>query len=314
MLDTMLATSFATSSVFLAVESVIPADHPVAILAVPLGLLFMSGSIYVLLWSNYGAKKALGIYGTAFFGFNIILGVFWWFGGPGIPPNLGITTLPGQAADHYDARWFAFEPGSERAQYFSGVNTTDAFVPIEVYLDKADIPRQQLNRDPAFAALNGSTRSAVQDMANQFMPVDQFGVARIGVGRRTVFETDVARLQPRDSRRASPFYTAQLVSPVRILEDPSTGLLLATAQFQAVANFTDASGTPLEPVPVGAPTEWFAFYDQGANWFPSALWTIVSLVLFFVSLAYLDRLEQREKRLARIVVEEPLDLAVPISQ
>jgi hypothetical protein len=49
----------------------------------------------VLLWSNYGAKKAAGIYGTAFFGFSFILGVFWWFGGPGIPPNLGITNAAG---------------------------------------------------------------------------------------------------------------------------------------------------------------------------------------------------------------------------
>jgi hypothetical protein len=103
---------------------------------VPLGLLFLSGSIYVLLWSNYGAKKAGAIYGVAFFGFNLILGVFWWFGGPGIPPGLGITTLPGQSADHYDPVWFAFEPGSERAQFFSGVNRMDDFVTVEV------VPRQ----------------------------------------------------------------------------------------------------------------------------------------------------------------------------
>lgn len=33
-----------------------------------------------------------------------ILGVFWWFGDPGIPPNHGITNLPGQAASHYISR------------------------------------------------------------------------------------------------------------------------------------------------------------------------------------------------------------------
>jgi hypothetical protein len=41
-----------------AVEQAIPADHPASWLAVPLGLLFFSGSIYLLLWSNYGARKA----------------------------------------------------------------------------------------------------------------------------------------------------------------------------------------------------------------------------------------------------------------
>jgi hypothetical protein len=101
---------------------------------------------------------------------------------------------------------------------------------------------------------------------------------------------------------------------VRIVEDRGSGLLVATARFQAVANFVDANDAPLEAVPVGEPVDWFAFYDPGANFFPSALWTIVSLVLFVLSLAWLDRLEQQEKRLRSIVVEEPQDLAVPIAQ
>ena len=101
---------------------------------------------------------------------------------------------------------------------------------------------------------------------------------------------------------------------MRIIDGPGTGLLLATARLQVVANFTDADGAPLAQIPVEAPVDWFAFYDPGANWFPSALWTIVSLVLFLLSLAYLDRLEQQEKRRQAVVVEEPQDLAVPIAQ
>jgi hypothetical protein len=314
-MDLLLTPAVTTAAtLLLAVEEVIPPDHPVAILAIPLGLLFMSGSIYVLLWSNFGARKAAGIYGTAFFGFTMILGVFWWFGAPGIPPNLGITNLPGQAANHYDPVWFAFEPGSERAQYFSGVNTLDSFVEVPAFLGKEDLTRQQLQRDPAFGALAGSSRAAVERMLEQFLPVDQFGVARIGVSRRSLFEEQAAAQQPAGSRRGTPFYTARLEGPVRLFEDPSTGLLLATARFQAVANFTTPDGTPLDPVPVGEAADWFAFYDPGANWFPSALWTIVSLVMFLLSLAYLDRLEQQDKRLARIVVEQPEDLAVPIAQ
>ncbi len=301
-------------ALLLAVEDVIPPDHPVAILAVPLGLLFLSGSVFMLLWSNYGAKKGAAIYSTAFFGFSLILGVFWWFGGPGIPPNLGITNLPGQAADHYDPVWYAFEPGSERAQFFSGVNTLDSFREVPAFLGKEDLDRQQLQRDPAFAFLSGSSRAAVQRMQEQFLPLDEFGVARIGVTRRTAFEEEVANLQPAGTRRGSPFYTATLAEPVRLFEDPSTGLLLAAATFQAVANFTDAEGTPVDAVAVGEPAVWFAFYDPGANWFPSALWSIISLVLFLLSLAWLDRLEQQEKRFARIVIEQPEDLAVPIAQ
>ena len=65
---------------------------------------------------------------------------------------------------------------------------------------------------------------------------------------------------------------------------------------------------------MGEPAVWFAFYDPGANLFPSALWTIVSLIGFALSLWWLDSLEQREKRFARVVIEQPEDLAVPIAQ
>jgi hypothetical protein len=85
-----------TDLLFLAVESAIPPDHLASRLAIPLGLLFFGGSVYLLLWSNYGAKKGAAIYGTAFFGFTLILGVFWWFGAPGTPQNLGVTFLPHQ--------------------------------------------------------------------------------------------------------------------------------------------------------------------------------------------------------------------------
>ena len=83
--------------------------------------------------------------------------------------------------------------------------------------------------DPAFAALSGSSRTAIQRMQEQFLPLDEFGVARIGVSRRSAFEEQVAALQPAGSRRGAPFYTAQLVDPVRLFDDPTTGLVLATA-------------------------------------------------------------------------------------
>ena len=113
---------------FLAVEEAVPATHPAARLAVPLGFLFFSGSVYLLLWSNYGAKKAGAIYGTAFFGFCTLLGIFWWLGAPGTPQNVGLQNLPGQAPNHYAARWFAFEPESDRSEFFGVADgSLDAF-------------------------------------------------------------------------------------------------------------------------------------------------------------------------------------------
>jgi hypothetical protein len=300
---------------FLAVEEAIPADHPAAILAVPIGLLFMSGSVLLLLWSNYGLRKAGAIYGTAFFGLAFLLGVFWTLGGPGIPANTGINHLPGQAPDHYSPRWFAFEEGSPRAGFFEGGTEVDRFVGVAEFLGYGDLDEEELQGRPAFGQLSGSVGQSVDAMQDQFLPVDANNVAQIGITRRTEFEEDAAAQRPEGAvGRAQPFFSVQRIGDPLIFEHPETGVLLATQQFQAVATFTDADAVPFPAVPVGEPTSWFAFYDPGAEWLPAALWTGISLVLFLLSLAWLDRLEQRDKRLEIDEVAEPERIAVPIAQ
>lgn len=299
---------------FLAVEEAIPADHPVAALAIPLGLLFFSGSVYLLLWSNYGARKAAAIYGTAFFGFSFILGLFWWLGGPGIPTGLGITHLPGQTNDHYRERWYAFEPGSERAGFFPAVNNPDDFIPLEEFAGVDHMGEMEMLADPMFASLSGSVSQAVDRMNGQFLPIDENGVAQIGVQRRSAYEEDARTGQPEGSRRATPFFTSEAVEDPRLIVDDATGVRLVTTEFQAYAMFVDDEGIPFDPVPVGEPTRWFGFFDPGAVWFPPALWTGIAFGLFLLSLFWLDRLEQREKRLRSDEVEEPEDLKVPIAQ
>lgn len=300
---------------FLAVEEAIPADSPIAILAIPLGLLFLSGSVYVLLWSNYGARKAGAIYGTAFFGVAFLLGVFWWLGAPGIPANTGIDHLPGQSADHYSPRWYAFEEGSPRAGFFEGGTDVDRFEDVAEFLGFGGQDEEELQSRPAFGQLSGSVSQAVDTMQAQFLPTDDNNVAQIGVTRRAAFEEDAAAQRPDGAvGRAQPFFNVQRVGDVRVSEHPGTGVLLATQRFQATATFTDADGVPFEAVPVGDPVDWFAFFDPGAEWIPSAIWTVVSLVMFLLSLAWLDRLERRDKRLETDTVEEPERIAVPIAQ
>lgn len=300
---------------FLAVEEAIPADHPAAILAIPIGLLFLSGSVYALLWSNYGARKAGAIYGTAFFGLAFLLGVFWWLGGPGIPANTGVNHLPGQAPDHYAPEWFAFEAGSPRAGFFEGGTDVEQFSDVASFLGYGDLTDEELGSRPDFGQLSGTVSQAVDVMQGQFLPVDENNVAQIGVTRRAQFEEDAAAQRPEGAvGRAQPFYSVQRVGDTRIVEHAGTGVLLATQRFQAVATFTDADGVPFPAVPVGGPTDWFAFYDPGAEWVPAAIWTGVSLLLFLLSLAWLDRLEQRDKRLETDQVAEPERIAVPIAQ
>ena len=303
-----------TELLFLAVEEAIPADHPASYLAVPLGLLFLSGSVYLLLWSNYGARKAGAIYGTAFFGFAFLIGVFWWFGGPGITQGLGITHLPGERPDDYADGWYAFEEGSERASFFPGIEDLDAFESVESFTGVEGLPLEEIEDDPAFGSLAASVGQAEQEMMEQFLPVDENNVAQIGTERREMFEEDAAAQEPDEAvGRAQPFFTAEPVDDAIVREDPETGVLLAAQEFQAFATFTDADDIPLDPVPVGESRFWFSFYDPGMVWLPSAIWTVISFVLFLASLLWLDRLEMRDKRLAA-EAEQPERIAEPIAQ
>lgn len=302
-------------ALFVAVEESVPADHIAARLAVPLGFLFFSGSVFLLLWSNYGAKKGAAIYGTAFFGFALILGVFWWFGAPGTPQNLGATFLPGQEIDHYQPRWHAFEPGSERADFFELTDDPDQFETVPEHLGVTELDEEALEEDPQASELRSALDSAADEMQEQFLPIGDEDVALIGAERRAALEEEVAEVAPEEAEtRAQPFFTAEPVEDPRVAEDPETGVRMAVAQFQVFANFLDEDQVPLDPIPVGEPGRWFAFFDPGGEWVPSALWTGVSLGGFLLSLLWLDALEMRDKRRLSDEVEEPEDLAVPIAQ
>lgn len=304
-----------TELLFLAVEEVIPPDHPVSILAIPIALVFLSGSVYLLLWSNYGAKKAGAIYGVAFFGLSFLIGVFWWFGGPGIPPGLGISHLPGQSGDHYNDRWYAFEEGSQRAAFFEVFQDPDAFQPLEEFAGVEGLEEDALQADRAFTSLAGSVGGAVGSMQEQFLPVDDNGVAQIGAERRTQLEEDAEAARPADAEgRASPFFNSVQVGEPMAAEDPDTGVLISAQVFQTTATFADGDDVPVDAVEVGEPTTWYAFYDPGAVWLPSALWTAISLVFFLSSLFWLDRLELRDKKREVIEVEESETPAVSVAQ
>ena len=301
-------------ALFLAVEEAIPPDHLASRLALPLGLLFFSGSVYLLLWSNYGAKKGGAIYGTAFFGFALILGVFWWFGAPGTPQNLGVTFLPNQAPDANQPNWYAFEPGSERSEFFDVTQTPEEFQTVAEFVGMPDATEEELEDDPRASELAGALGSATDQMQDQFLPIED-DVAQIGASRREQLEAEVAEVEPEEAdRRDQPFFTAEPVEDPQVIDDPETGVRLVTAEFQVYANFMDADEVPLEPIPVGEPGRWFSFFDPGQEWMPSALWTGVSAGGFLLSLFWLDRLEMRDKRRLTDEVEEPEDLAVPIAQ
>ena len=117
----------------LATESGIPYNTALAKLAVPLGLLIFLGAPYLLLRSNLGTRRAYLVLATTFFGFMMLISLFWAFGGPGTPPRTGPTNLPGTVPDEYQPVWFAFAGDSTLAQqepWASVVGDDSAFGPV----------------------------------------------------------------------------------------------------------------------------------------------------------------------------------------
>jgi hypothetical protein len=299
----------------------VPPEHIAAKLAVPIAIVIFCGSVYLLLWSNYGAKKAALIYGTALGGFCAMLGVFWWFGAPGTPVATGLQNFPGQAPNAFMAQWYPFEPGSERADFFSatqGVGLTDdvsdvtELRTIAEHLGLADQTQEQREDNPKYASTVGDVTQASDRMLELFLR-NQDGLG--GERRAAYIEAAEAGLaaevaNPDDYRRADPFLTAEVRDEDMRL-GRIDGILVTAVQAQAIANFVSEDFDRVEVIVDSRPV--FAFKQESNVWFPSAVWTGISLLIFLLSLFGLDRMEQREKK-ALAEIQEPERLAVPIRQ
>lgn len=304
-------------ALFLATEGVegVSPDHIAAKIALPLGLIIFCGSVYLLLWSNFGARKGALIYGSAFFGFNFMIGIFWWFGAPGTPIATGLQNFPGQTTSEYQAHWHPFEPGSERAGYFDVSNSLDGFRTPEEYLGKGGMSEEELEADPAYSDLAGDLDQAGGQMITMLLRI-QDGEVRIGGSLRTEYQdtADAALADavdnPEDYDRAEPFFTGEFQDGVLITEDQ--GVRVAGGNVTVLANFVDMDTGDSQSFPVDT-RPMFAFQQPSLLWFPSAVWTLVSLIGFALCVFGLDRFEQREKR-EHLHVEEPESLAVTIRQ
>ena len=89
-------------------EEFVPPTDWRAIIALPTAILLFFGSIFLLLRSNLGTRRAYLVEASAFFGFMVILSTFWTFGAPGTPQATGPTNLPGTQPNAYQPTWVAF--------------------------------------------------------------------------------------------------------------------------------------------------------------------------------------------------------------
>ena len=121
----------------LASEEFVPPDDWRAQIAVPTGILFLLGGVFMLLRSNLGTRRAYFVQASSFFGFMLMISLFWALGAPGTPPFQGPQNLPGQPLDYYQEKWVPFAQDSliaEEPEYadVQGYPETFQDVPAEV--------------------------------------------------------------------------------------------------------------------------------------------------------------------------------------
>lgn len=292
----------------LATEEGVPGTHIAADIVPLIGVIIFCGSVYVLVWSIYGAKKGALVYGTAFFSFGMLLGVFWWFGAPGTPSATGLTYFPGQENDRYQAKWFPMEPGSERAEFFPVTNSIENFQTPAEFLGLEGATQEELENEPAYRSLLGSISSGIDSILAAYFPLTGSGAPELGANRReAIFENLTEQIeadevpagyvpdQPLLTTRAEPEEDGE--TPIAYVTQ-SQGLRVIAVPVQVVATYVNGNpDAPPDPVQVVVEeATWYAFEDPGAMWFPSAVWTGIMGFAFLGCLFGLDRVEQREKR------------------
>jgi hypothetical protein len=223
------------------------------LLVVLIGFVFLPGSVFMLLASNFGALKGYLIAATAFFGFLSLLSAVWLFGLPGTTP------LTGPKGTQPSFRSFTInDPQAstyDRVRDFQGAagNGWQAAPTGEV---AAGSPQETLKAD-----LDTARQTAVSDLIEE----------KNKDVRDSSDELDVTNLD------AKAFYTIQDGTEVAAI---------------VISPKTPPAGTGLKK-PGFSPVTSFAYRDPGNPRLPSILFLAGALVLFVVHMLLLGLAERR---------------------
>jgi hypothetical protein len=223
------------------------------LLVVLTGFVFLPGSVWMLLASNFGALKGYLIAATAFFGFLMMLSAVWLFGIPGTTPLTGpkgtqptfkFFTLDDPAASTYDSVR-DFQGGAGNGWQPAPEGEVEEGSP-EATL-KADLDTA---RQTAVSDLIEKTNANVKDSSE---------------------ELDVINLD------AKTYYTIQDGTEVAAI---------------VISPKTPPAGSGLQR-PDFAPKTTFAYRDPGSPYLPSILFLAGSFVLFVIHVLLLGVAERR---------------------
>jgi hypothetical protein len=223
------------------------------LLVVIIGFVFLPGSVFMLLASNFGALKGYLIAATAFFGFLSMLSAVWLFGIPGTTPLTGpkgtqptfkFFTINDPKASTYDSVR-DFQGGAGNGWQAAPSGELQAGSPQETLKADLDVARQT-----AVGDLIEEKNKDIKDSSLQLDATNLDGKA---------------------------YYTIQDGTEVAAI---------------VISPKTPPSGSGLKR-PDFAPITTFAYRDPGNPRLPSILFLAGALVLFVVHLLLLGVAERR---------------------
>jgi hypothetical protein len=223
------------------------------LLVVLTGFVFLPGSVFMLLSSNFGARKGYLIAATAFFGFLTMLSAVWLFGLPGTTPLTGpkgtqpsfrFFTINDPQASTYD-RVRDFQGGAGGGWQAAPTGEVEAGSPQETLKADLDTARQT-----AVSDLIEERNKKIRDSSDQL---------------------DVINLD------AKAYYTIQDGTEVAAI---------------VIAPKTPPAGSGLKR-PDFSPVTSFAYRDPGNPRLPSILFLAGAVVLFVVHMVLLGLAERR---------------------
>ena len=236
-------------------EEFVPPDDWRNIVALPAAFLFFFVSIYLLLRSNLGTRRAYLVMATSFFGFMMILSLYWTFGAPGTPMATGPQNLPGQVANYYEPNWrpFAADSVIGNEQYPLVKSFPEGFSPVPE--DDQELTDQVTTAVDELQSFFSEARAGVPGpVGGDWIPAGEPQVA-VAADSTLVVGVTFAPPFPEDSE----------------------------------------AGEPGQPDTSGETYTAFAYFDPGFILFPSLVMVALSVIGFVLHVLLLGRDENREK-------------------
>lgn len=296
-------------------EEFVPANDWRAVVALPAGILIFFGGIFLLLKSNLGTRRAYLVEASCFFGFMLILSLFWAFGAPGTPRFTGPQNLPGQVGDYYTPKWVAFAGDSTLAderfpvvkQFPEGFQQVggaadggeEAAAGGEEQADAGGEPADPAGGADEIGTFFREERGGVAPVGDDwvlagapYLTNTEDGVEVVGATYAKPFALDNDNEVPQGPDGAPLFDEEQAGQPIPQDFQVPSDLDPAVAELVTPASFTG-----------------FAFYDAGFPVFPSLVFVVLALIGFVLHALLLGWDENREKERAveEVIVErEPV--------